>query len=401
MPFNAGSISFTRYAVVGDAPAMADEALLQKFTDNRLLESDMGLPNDIEYGWCGGRHVFDAVFDFGHNVYNDAVHVGIRIDTNKVPGSIKQAYLAMEEEAAAAGNPSGFISKLQKKDAKDSVRRKVEDEMREGRYRRSSMVPVLWDLTRGELYAPGSTSVRERLYELMERTFDLRLVPLTAGPAALRFLEKSGRRRDYEDAQPARFATGPEGEAQRPDYPWTVKGGEAKDFLGNEFLLWLWFTAEQGAGIVETRTGETAIMFDKTLDMDCAYGTTGRDGFRGEGPTSFPESRDALRTGKVPRKAGLILQAQGQQYTLTLGGESLAVGGLKLPDVEEADNPRVLFEERITLLRDFSGVLDGLFEAYLKARTAGAWQTTVGQMRQWIKTGNRRGGAVSEPASVA
>ena len=67
---------------------------------------------------------------------------------------------------------------------------------------------------------------------------------MTAGSLALRLLEPHGRRRDYEDLRPTRFVTGPEGESQFPEYPWVAKGPEPKDFLGNEFLLWLWHEAD-------------------------------------------------------------------------------------------------------------------------------------------------------------
>ena len=91
---------------------------------------------------------------------------------------------------------------------------------------------------------------------------------------------------------------------------------------------------------------------DRALDLDCAYGQTGRDSLRGEGPARMPEAKDGLRTGKVPRKAGLIVDAGGIQSSLTLSGEALAVGGLKLPNVEESDSPRGVFEERVGMLRE-------------------------------------------------
>ena len=87
---------------------------------------------EVEYGWGGGRHVLDGHFGFEQNVFADALHFALRIDTNKVPGDLKKAYQLMEEEAVAAGNPSGFISKSQKRDVKDVVRRKLEEG---GRYR--------------------------------------------------------------------------------------------------------------------------------------------------------------------------------------------------------------------------------------------------------------------------
>src|SRR5205807_1257367 len=122
------------------------QTLLDKLSEHALRPSEIGIPEEVEYGWSGGAHVFDAAFNFEHNVFADALHFALRIDTNKVPGELKKAYQIMEEEATAAGNPSGFISKSQKRDVKETVRLKVEDELRSGKYRRSKLVPVLWDL---------------------------------------------------------------------------------------------------------------------------------------------------------------------------------------------------------------------------------------------------------------
>ena len=55
-----------------------------------------------------------------------------------------------------------------------------------------------------------------------------------------------------------------------PDYPWVAKGPQAKDFLGNEFLTWLWHAAEHRGGAIATDAGEVTVMFDKLMDLDCA-----------------------------------------------------------------------------------------------------------------------------------
>jgi len=98
----------------------------------------------------------------------------------------------------------------------------------------------------------------------------------------------------------------------------------------------------------------------------------------------MPEARDALRSGKLPRKAGLVLEANRQQYTLTLGAEGLAIGSLKLPEIEEAESPRVEFEERIALLRDFSRLLDAMYELFLKTRASSGWEGQTTAIRKWI-----------------
>ena len=384
MPFSNGSVSFRRFAVVGNAPTSIDQSLLDKLDQHALRPGEFGVPEEVEYGWSGGRHVLDASFSFEHNVFADALHFALRIDTNKVPSELKKAWKIMEEEAAAASNPSGFISKNQKKEVKDSVKRKVDDELRAGRFRRSKLLPILWDLPNQTLYCTATGSAFEKLAEIFERTFGLELQPITAGSLALRLLEPRGRRRDYEDFRPTRFVQGPDGEGQWPDYPWVAKGPEPKDFLGNEFLLWLWHEADARSSTVQTEAGEVTIYIDKSLDLDCAYGQTGKDTLRGDGPSRMPEARDALRSGKLPRKAGLVLDVNRQQFTLNLGAEPLAVGGAVLPEVEDAESPRVVFEERISILRDLSKAIDGLFDTFLKTRATAAWEGQTSTIKKWI-----------------
>jgi hypothetical protein len=385
MGFASGSVSFRRFAVVGESPAAADQKLLDRLAELALKVGEVGVPEEVEYGWSGGRHVLDGQFGFEHNVFNDAVHFAMRVDTNKVPCDLKKAYQLMEEEAAAAQNPSGFLSKNQKRDVKDVVRKKLEDELRSGRFRRSKLVALLWDWPTQRRDCPASGATYEKLAELFERTFELKLVPITAGSLALRLLEPRGRRRDDEDFRPTRFVPGPEGESQFPEYPWVAKGPEPKDFLGNEFLLWLWHEADSRTGIIPTESGgDVTVYIDRSLDLDCAYGQTGRDGLRGEGPSRMPEAKDALRTGKVPRRAGLIVDAAGHQFSLTLNAEALAVGSLKMPDVEDAETPRVVFEERVAMLRDFGKSLDALFDTFLKARATSGWESYTTGVRRWI-----------------
>lgn len=394
MGFDSGSMSFRRFAVVGEAPTMPDEPTLEKFAEHALKEGAEGVPPDTEWGWIGGRHVLDGEFGFEHNVFNDSFFVGLRVDTNKVPGEIKKAWQFQEEKNFAIQNPSGFASKRQKRDAKDIVRRRIDDALREGRYRRSKLHALLWDMPGATLYGPASSSAFEKVAELFDRTFQLELQPLGSGELASRYLEAAGKRRDYEDLMPTRFVTGPAGEGQPAEYPWTAKGDATKDFLGNEFLVWVWHLAEHKAGAIETKSGTTTVMIDRALDLDCAFATTGRDSLRGDAPARMPEAMDALRSGKVPRKAGLIVDHRGQTFNLNLNAETMAVSSLKLPEIE-ADTPRTLFEERITMLRDFSGILDGLYTAFLDVRTSGAWENQVSQIRRWILTTARPATAVA------
>jgi hypothetical protein len=185
MGFASGSVSFRRYAVIGPKqPDIPSQELLEKLSEGALRPSELGVPEPIEYGWSGGRHVLDGTFSFEHNVFNDCLYFALRLDTNKVPGELKKAYQLMEEEAVAKDNPSGFISKKQKKDVKDSINKKVDDELRSGKFRRSKIISILWDLPSQTLYCQAGNTDTEKLQEIFSRTFGLELQPLSAGSIA-------------------------------------------------------------------------------------------------------------------------------------------------------------------------------------------------------------------------
>src|SRR5579862_1313390 len=239
MSFSSGTFSFRRFTIGGKSPKTVEQSHLDQLSEH-ILDPESGSTIEVDYGWCGGRHLLDGKFDFEHNVFNDAISCGLRVDTNSVPAELKKAYKILEEDALAAGNPSGFISKKQKASVKETLAAKVEKDLRSGKFRRGKMTPVMWDFIRHMVYSPANTAAGEYLIELFGRTFDLELLPLTAGTLAQHILQPLSRRRDYEDLRPTRFVPGNGGEGEFPEYPWTAKGPQPKDFLGNEFLVWLW-----------------------------------------------------------------------------------------------------------------------------------------------------------------
>lgn len=394
MGFASGSVTFRRFLVVGQQPEMIDQSVLDKLQEFILQVGEFSVPEESEYGWCGGRHVLDGKFSFEHNVFNDALHCALRIDTNRVPADLKKAYQIMEEEAVAATNPSGFISKQQKRDVKDVVRRKIDEDLKSGKFRRSKLVPILWDLPTQTVYSPASSKAVEMLLELFERTFGLNLEPVSAGTVAARYLQASQKTREYEDFRPTRFVQGPEGEGQMPEYPWTAMGPQPKDFLGNEFLLWLWHQVDSTNGIIKTdEAGDVALVLEKSVELDCAYGQTGKDALKGDDPTGMPEAHDALRSGKLPRKIGMIMETGGHQFQFAFNCEAMGCSGTVLPEVEDAENARVVFEERISMLRDLSKGIDGLFHTFLKLRASSAWEGHCNTIRRWITQATKHAAA--------
>src|SRR4051794_18235185 len=207
MGFLNGRITYVRYRVGGGSPLPFGEDVLERAQQHAIGRHGSGDPTDgVSIGWAGGDHVLDLGFDLGKNVINDALHLAIRIDTDKVPGSLLRAYTRIETDARAQLNPSGFPTKAQRQEAKEAARIRAEAEAADGRFRRMAHYPVLWDGQSNILYAGAtSNSVLDRLQTLFRETFDRTLEPITAGRLAYEQARTRGQERSVEDLGPTGF----------------------------------------------------------------------------------------------------------------------------------------------------------------------------------------------------
>jgi hypothetical protein len=186
------------------------------------------------------------------------------------------------------------------------------------------------------------------------------------------------------DIHPTAFVIG-EGSAE---VAW-VKDPASLSYLGNEFLLWLWYVLEtEGDELTLPDGSELTLMFSRTLLLECPKAQSGSETIRSEGPTRLPEARRAIQAGKLPRQAGLILVRHDQQYELTLQAESLAVSGAKLPVVDIGEE-RVKLEERADQVRYLIETIDLLYQAFLQRRMETVWSKEYQRMRKWLNREER------------
>lgn len=401
MPFRQGTVSYSRFQIQGDLPETADESALALLGDHVVRPGGLTAEGSTS-GWCTGRHVFDTDFTWDACGFPGQVLCAMRVDTARVPAEIRRAYLAMACDARAApadDGARGFVSGVARREARDDAERRCAEEVKEGRYRRVNMVPVLVDMAARSLLAPvTSDAAFSELRGLMEATFGARLSRRSAGGVAADLLGARGMSSDLEDALPDAF-TAPPAEALaraaeddrparaagRPDVPWALAGGDRADFLGNVFLLWLWWHAEAREGMVETAEVPVAIVIDKTLDLECPWGVTGRSSLRGTLPARTQEAIKALQTGKWPRKLGLLLAAHGLEFECTLQGDRFQVSGLKLGAASEAARtPRLELEERLDRIGTFDRVLLALYDHFLRERFGSGWPSRRQQIADWI-----------------
>jgi hypothetical protein len=386
MGFFSGRATLARYRVKGRRPGQFGEKHLEKLAAHAMGKQRLAAGDGSEVGWTAGNHVLDTDFDLAKNIVDDALHFALRIDTIKLPPDLLRAYTAIELEALAKdGEPPGA---RQKRDARLAARERLEKEARDGRFIRRALVPLMWDGPSNELWV-GTTSgaVLERLHGLFDKTFGHGFERLDAGPRAYQLAEVHGQTRGVEDARPTRFASGDEGPASVDWVPDEV----GRAFLGNEFLVWLWYTLETASdSLALSDNSEAVAMFARMLVLECPEGRTGRQTLASDGPTQLPEARRALQAGKLPRRAGLSISRHERLYEFTLHAESLAITGAKLPAAETVDE-RARLEERVEQLRHLVETLDLIYESFCRSRLGADWTKELAQIRKWLQREKRPG----------
>jgi hypothetical protein len=379
MGFLTGRVSWLRFQVDGPAPGLFAPEHLEKLSAQGFGKQRAESKDGTDVGWIAGDDILDVGFDLSKNVIADALHFALRVDSRKLPADLLRAYAREELQVLAAENPSGRPSARQKKEAREVARIKLEAEAADGRFTRRKAYPLLWDgETNQVLVGTTSASVLDHVLHLFHETFGAPLSLRGAGQVAL------VRAADEDDLGPSGFL--PESETAAPAW---VEDAANPAYLGNEFLLWLWFVLEMEGDAVELEDGsEVTVMVARSLKLECPRAISGSESIRSEGPTTLPEARRAIQAGKLPRQAGLVLVRHDHQYELTLQAETFAVNGAKLPAGEESDQ-RARMEERISQVRHLIQTLDLLYHAFLKRRLAATWPEELGRMRKWLQREER------------
>ena len=398
MGFRAGSIAYSRFSVLSDPPTL-DSALLAKIRKHILSDVDGIKPGESACGWTGGRHLFDISFTPESILFGSGLLLGFRIDSVRVPPEIKKAYIAMAEEShLVVGKDGGsYLPRAARKEAREEALRRIDEEVANGRYRAPKHAAIWWDFATNTMLAPVSSDKDvEMLKTLVDDTFGVRIAPRASGTLAYDLLGERGLSGAFDDAHAEAFSAPPadiEGAVDqgqkmsrtRPEVPWANTAGESKDFLGNTFLFWLCWQAETNEGLFETEAGEIALIVDRMIDLECAWGLSGKTSVRGSGPLRRMETVQAFKGGKWPRKVGLMLHAFGQNFEFVLQGDRMEVSALKLPKPEEKPQSlRQAIEMRLDQFASFDRAFSSLFAMFVRDRFSPAWPTRRGQIDQWV-----------------
>ena len=244
--------------------------------------------------------------------------------------------------------------------------------------------PALWDVQQQLLYFGGSgASALGHAADLFERAFAVELERVNASWLAMQWAERTKKLDALHEIDITSFLE----ESPIVSLAWASNTADDFSFLGNEFLLWLWWYLDNESDRVLLKDkSEVTLMFARTMQLECPWGEWGREVLTSECPIRMPEAMQAIRAGKLPRKAGLILVREGQQFEFVLHAETFAISSAKIIVEEPDDHPQDRLDNRIDSIRFLSETVDQLFETFCHRRVGKAWNSDVKKIRKWLQT---------------
>ncbi|MDG1874848.1 MAG: hypothetical protein P8J27_13115 [Mariniblastus sp.] len=381
MGFLSGSVTFERYRITNDPTGQFGDEHIEILQKNKIDSSGANLAESPCFGFSGGSHLLDTQFEIGKNIIGDAMHFGVRVDSIQIPGPIKQAWMQIELGGALKDSPGKRPTKSQREDAQQAVEARCAAEAAKGNYQRMGVTPVLWDAQTETVYLGSSSEkANETCLSLLKSSFGLEFSHVTSGSLALEFAEANDQTKAIFGASPSSFH--PMGGA---NVVWWNGMTDNYDYLGNEFLLWLWWHWEKNSNVVSLSDGsEVSGMFARSLSLDCPMGEHGKESISSESPVALPEAMMAIRMGKLPRKAGLTLVRDGEQFDLTLKAETFSIGAARISQVGD-DVPTRELLDRIESIRQLSETSDLLFEVFCQTRLGKSWPGEMKKMLKWLR----------------
>lgn len=93
----------------------------------------------------------------------------------------------------------------------------------------------------------------------------------------------------------------------------------------------------------------------------------------------------AIRMGKLPRKAGLMLIRNNEQYDLTLQAETFGVGAGRISHPGTGSTEIRDQLDRLESIRQMSDTIDFLFEAFCEKRIGKSWLAESKKITEWLQ----------------
>ena len=151
------------------------------------------------------------------------------------------------------------------------------------------------------------------------------------------------------------------------------------EFLGREFLVWLWFKSETREGRFSLgEAGIAELWFDGRIVI--CLGDTSRS----------REARFALAEYKTVTETKVKLRIGDNEWSFILDATWMNFKSFKTPKVvqDTEQDPDGLFYEKFYLMEQALAAMDVIFESFITLRVSPEWEETeLPALLEWIKEG--------------
>lgn len=356
------------YTWSGALPAPDLGVFLERIAAHRFRTIENAASEETSFGWVTPEDPSGDSFSLEDMDAGSATWLRLRFDVKKLPAEQLRMHLAAAKRAKGKS-----LTSRERRELKDDLIEKLLPRVLPST--RNVDALLFADKRLLLVFATGKSQLDAFTSTFTASFGDLGLVRLTAGTRAIAKHSLA----TVNKLAPTRFPGG--GMRQ------LVIESNA-DFLGQEFLTWLWWRCAHGAGEFTLRGEMTVgVAFDAMLQFaapDDEVETTLRHGT----PAESDEAAAALRQGRLLAKAQVLVAEGARQWVVAINGASMALSVRldgSLSDEAETDLDRT--SDRAASWLAIHEIVQGLFEQFLAVRVGAGWAEEAKGMAAWMQGG--------------
>ncbi len=164
-------------------------------------------------------------------------------------------------------------------------------------------------------------------------------------------------------------------------------------FLGEEFLTWLWFRSEMAGGRIDLQGEMVEVVFERFIVLEgVGPGSSAKSTLVSRGAEAdLSDAKGGLALGKKVAKAHLNVAMGDRRWRFTLAGPGLVFSSFRLPEDGDEEGEldhagRVM--DRLGLMEEAISVVERLFDLFLDIRMDNRrWVEEKRGLRRWISQG--------------
>jgi recombination associated protein RdgC len=171
---------------------------------------------------------------------------------------------------------------------------------------------------------------------------------------------------------------------------------KAKDyeFLGREFLVWLWFRSETKGGVFSLGESESAeLWFEGRIVLQPDEGDRDEKVICLGEISRSKEARLALAEFKTVTEAKVRLRIGENEWSFVLDSTWLNFKSFKTPKVvqDTEQDPDGLFYEKFYLIDQALSAMDAVFASFISLRLSTDWEENeFPALLEWINQGRQK-----------